>query len=81
MGMEVKALPFTRQHGKIADENGWKSFCDVADALQQVHHCRYIHNDLKSNNVVLETKEGSRPKPVNIDFGKSVFAVRRSEEA
>ena len=35
-----------------------------------------VHNDLKSNNVVLETKEGSRPNLVIIDFGKSVLAVK-----
>jgi len=54
--------------------------CEVADALEHVHRCGYIHNDLKSNNVVLETREG-RPSPVLIDFGKSVLATRAKTPA
>ena len=62
---------------KIAKKDWQKIFCEVADALKHIHQCGYIHNDLKSNNVVLETSESiPRPTPVIIDFGKSVLAVK-----
>lgn len=61
----------------IAKKDWQKIFCEVADALKHIHQCGYIHNDLKSNNVVLETSESIlRPRPVIIDFGKSVLAVK-----
>ena len=44
--------------------------CKVADALEHIHNCGFIHNDLKSNNVLLETREG-HPTPVIMDFGKN----------
>lgn len=53
----------------------------VADALQHVHIRGIIHNDLKSNNVVLEKLGDARYNPVIIDFGCSVeesLAKRRS---
>ena len=54
----------------------WKLvFCNNADALEHVHGCGYIHNDLKSNNIGLETR-GGRPSPVIIDFGNGVRADR-----
>ena len=62
---------------KIAKKDWQKIFCEVADALKHIHQCGYIHNDLNSNNVVLETSESiPRPRPVIIDFGKSVLAVK-----
>ena len=48
---------------------------DVAVALDHIHGCGFIHNDLKSNNVVVEEREG-HPSPVIIDFGKSVLAEK-----
>ena len=50
-------------------------FRKVAGALEHIHSCGYIHNDLKSNNVVSEQREG-QPSPVIIDFGKSVRAEK-----
>ena len=47
----------------------------VAEALNHIHGCGFIHNDLKSNNVVVEQREG-HPSPVIIDFGKSVLAEK-----
>ena len=61
---------------KIAKEDWKKIFCDVADAMQHIHHCGYIQNDLKSNNVVFETTESSHPKSVIIYFRKSVLAAK-----
>lgn len=52
-----------------------KISCDVTDALQHMHQRGYIHGDLKNNNLVLETRESSHPKPVIFDIGKSVLAV------
>ena len=71
-GEESLTVYKAAKEGKIKEESQWKEILwHIADALQHIHNCGYIHNDLKSNNVVLETKEG-RKKPVIIDFGKSV---------
>ena len=40
--------------------------------MQHVHEAGYVHNDLKSNNVVLEKRDDGKHHPVIIDFGKSV---------
>ena len=62
---------------KVMTESEWKViFCDVVNALQHIHDCGLVHNDLKSNNVVLEIREGFHPNPIIIDFGKSVLAVK-----
>ena len=51
-------------------------FREVVGALEHIHSCGFIHhNDLKSNNVVSEQREG-QPSPVIIDFGKSVLAEK-----
>ena len=58
---------------RISDKLEWnKILWDTADALQHVHEAGYVHNDLKSNNVVLEKREDDKLHPVIIDFGKSV---------
>ena len=50
-GSESLTLFKATKKRKIAKEDQWKKiFCDVADALQHIHKCGYIHNDLKSNN-------------------------------
>ena len=50
-GSESLTLFKAAKKRKIAKEDQWKKiFCDVADALQHIHKCGYIHNDLKSNN-------------------------------
>ena len=48
---------------------------EVAEALDHIHGCGLIHNDLKSNNVVVERREG-HPSPIIIDFRKSVLAEK-----
>lgn len=67
---------------KAATEKKWtekhvwdRIFREVAGALKHIHSCGFIHNDLKSNNVVSEQREG-QPSPVIIDFGKSVLAEK-----
>ena len=44
----------------------------IIKALSHVHSKHILHNDLKSNNVVLE-KHGKDFNPVIIDFGKACF--------
>lgn len=60
----------------ISEKKEWNTIlCETADALDHVHRCGYAHNDLKSNNVVLEKREDERLHPVIIDFGKSVLLI------
>ena len=67
---------------KAAKEKKWteklvwdRIFREVAGALESIHSCGFIHNDLKSNNVVSEQREG-QPSPVIIDFGQSLLAEK-----
>lgn len=56
----------------ITDQATWtRIIVKTAEALAHVHNMGFLHNDLKSNNVVLDKKGGSY-EPVIIDFGKSV---------
>lgn len=56
----------------ITDQATWtRIIVKIAEALAHVHNVGFLHNDLKSNNVVLDNKGGSY-EPVIIDFGKSV---------
>ena len=43
----------------------------MAGALALIHEKGFLHNDLKSNNIVLDNRDGVY-NPVIIDFGKSV---------
>ena len=62
---------------QIKERVEWNTIlCDTADALDHIHRCGYAHNDLKSNNVVLEKREDERLHPVVIDFGKSVLLIK-----
>ena len=45
-------------------------FTDIARALRHIHALEIVHNDLKSNNVIIQ-QEGEGYRPVIIDFGKS----------
>ena len=55
----------------ITDQATWtRIIVKTAKALAHVHNMGFLHNDLKSNNVVLDKKGGSY-EPV-IDFGKCV---------
>ena len=42
----------------------------ITEALARIHEVRFLHNDLKSNNVLTE-RHGEAYKPVIIDFGKA----------
>ena len=66
----------------ISDKLEWnKILWDTADALQHIHEAGYVHNDLKSNNVVLEKREDDKIHPVIIDFGKSVVIEKAKKAA
>ena len=41
-------------------------------ALEYIHKYEFVHNDLKSDSVVLEKRHDQMLHPVIIDFGKSV---------
>lgn len=58
---------------KKLDKPSWLFILkNLVDALDHVHSCGILHNDLKSNNVVLEYRDGQW-NPVIIDFGKARF--------
>lgn len=42
----------------------------ISEALARIHEMGFLHNDLKSNNVVME-RRGEGCNPVSIDFGKA----------
>ena len=65
---------------KAASEKLFKMLPMCANILKQtyeilifIHERGFLHNDLKSNNVVID---GSENKPVIIDFGKSCKIVK-----
>ena len=59
---------------KVAEAKKWNGiFLETSEALEHIHNCGYAHNDLKSNNVVLEKREDQQLHPVIIDFGNSVL--------
>lgn len=46
------------------------TFKDICGTLEYIHGKGFLHNDLKSNNVLLEAKKDGF-RPIIIDFGKS----------
>ena len=65
---------------KAASEKVIQDFAMCANILKQtceilmfIHETGFLHNDLKSNNVVID---GSENKPVIIDSGKSCKIVK-----
>lgn len=64
---------------KIAKKDWQKIFCEVADALKHIHQCGYIHNDLKSNNVVLDEWKYSAPKTCNHRLREKCFGCKSEE--
>ena len=57
---------------RIPDKMTWtRIIAKAAGALARIHEKGFLHNDLKSNNIVLDNRDGVY-NPVIIDFGKSV---------
>ena len=57
---------------RIPDKTTWtRIIAKAAGALARIHEKGFLHNDLKSNNIVLDNRDGVY-NPVIIDFGKSV---------
>lgn len=52
-----------------------KVFTEIPQALGHIHSRKIVHNDLKSNNVIIQ-REGERYRPIIIDFGKSQEIVK-----
>ena len=46
------------------------TFQDICSAVEYIHSKGFLHNDLKSNNVLLEPKKNGF-RPMMIDFGKN----------
>jgi serine/threonine protein kinase len=46
--------------------------CGITCGILHVHNQGILHNDIKSNNIVIEEKHG-RVCPVLIDFGKATL--------
>ena len=46
-------------------------FVKICSALEHVHSKGFLHNDIKSNNVVLDQTVSEQYPPVLIDFGRS----------
>ena len=73
-------LQFHALRSESAPEKGIQDVAMCANILKQtceilmfIHERGFLHNDLKSNNVVID---GSENKPVIIDFGKSCKIVK-----
>ena len=55
------------------DKPSWHGILkNIIQAIDHIHKARVLHNDLKSNNIVLEKRE-QQWNPVVIDFGKARF--------
>ena len=73
-GIDKKSVTLRRAVTKFQLSNEeWKTVVDlVGSALIYIHSKGVLHNDLKGDNVLLETRE-SCYNPVVIDFGKSTL--------
>lgn len=61
------------KNSSVSEQKDWKRILhDTAVALDHIHRCGFMHNDLKCNNVVLEKREDQLLHPIIVDFGKSV---------
>lgn len=61
------------KYSKVTEKQEWNRLLEeTANALDHIHGCGFAHNDIKSNDVVLEKRQDERLHPVIIDFGKNV---------
>ena len=51
-----------------------KTFAEICLALQHVHSRGFLHNDIKSNNVLERRRDSEKYNAILIDFGKSTKA-------
>lgn len=60
-----------KRHDITLNESEWHSIINqLAKAIDHVHMCGYLHNDIKTDNAVIY-KSSDEFVPVLIDFGKS----------
>lgn len=72
-GDESLTIYKAAKYSKVTEKQEWNRLLEeTANALDHVHGCGFAHNDIKSNNFVLEKRQDKRLHPVIIDFGKSV---------
>lgn len=65
----------------IKGENKWKKIlCDIVNALQDIHHCSYVHDDLNRNNIVLEDQGRFPPESGYYRFQEN-YVGRACQEA
>ena len=58
------------------DKPSWLTILkSIIEAIDHIHKAGVLHNDLKSNNIVLEKRE-QLWNPVIIDFGKARFITK-----
>ena len=59
-------------HKRMLDKKSTANvFKEIAETLEHIHNKGIVHNDLKSNNVIIQSKNGGSFQPIIIDFGKS----------
>ena len=50
--------------------------CQITKAVSYLHTVQVLHNDIKSNNVVLhKQRDSEEPITILIDFGKATFVT------
>jgi len=73
-GVQMKSLTLSQaaEKGLIRSQNSCMAiFNEICETLQYVHSKGFLHNDIKSNNVMLEERPDTGYFPILIDFGKS----------
>ena len=75
-GQKQRSLTLSRAIRKkdFLDKPGWLCVLKkLIVALEHIHSCGVLHNDLKANNIVLEKRDNGSINPVIINFGKARF--------
>jgi serine/threonine protein kinase len=76
-GIEGKSLSLhsvckSEKLQNIMNQSQWNTIIKcIAKAIEHIHACGYIHNDIKTDNVVLYKSGDTTFIPVVVDFGKS----------
>jgi serine/threonine protein kinase len=62
-------LHSTLKSGSLVSNSVVKVVLQIADAIKAIHSAGWLHNDLKTNNILLDTSAAHYIRPVIIDFG------------
>lgn len=74
----VKGSPLSQLHPQLNREQKLTLMRDIALAIHTAHSQGIIHRDMKPSNVMVESQEDGRLRPVVMDFG--LARDQRSEE-